>query len=554
MIWGINGRQQRALFVVRGKLAMRQFVREPGKLLGLIIAALVFFPLVLGMAVLTVLGYWHLPNPWPAQLLGIVLTLLWLGWMLYPVLFSTLNEGLDITRLLVYPLSGRDIAVSVVMGTLSDYMTYVVLPLYGAVLLGWWRWQGLLLILLALLLAYGHMILASQLVLTIFGGIFQSRRFRDVAVVLGSLSGAACYFVQYASNFMATFGSESVSPEQLAGLRPLNLLQWLPPGAAARAIEQAAAGHVGVALAWLGYTAVWLLLVGWLWWWLLQRLSMGEGFLLNGGGAVAGGGKTAVLPAAHRRHWLPDDLHELVVKELKSIWRTPLRRMNLFWGALLPIFMVGPLIASRGLPQTVPSWLGVAFPAYVVFAVWTATQNMLGFEGQGLAVLLLLPVARYRIFVAKTLALLLVSLPVLLLLTVGLHWFMGGWLTLVGTAVAVAGGGITLGGTAVASVLFPYPVNLEKGTGGSMLGGGGGCRSALGNALAVPLGLLLLNAPLWAGLGWAYWRELPWLGYGVAVVGLPYGVWLYWQGVRQAGRLLGQREAEILAALLSPSA
>jgi len=47
---GLNGRQQRALLGVRAKLTLRQFTREPGKIIGLIIGLLFFVPFVLGLS------------------------------------------------------------------------------------------------------------------------------------------------------------------------------------------------------------------------------------------------------------------------------------------------------------------------------------------------------------------------------------------------------------------------------------------------------------------------------------------------------------------------
>ena len=62
---GLNRTKLWALFRVRGKLTLRQFSREPGKIVGAILAAIVVVPLVLGAAVGTTIGYFRLPEPWP---------------------------------------------------------------------------------------------------------------------------------------------------------------------------------------------------------------------------------------------------------------------------------------------------------------------------------------------------------------------------------------------------------------------------------------------------------------------------------------------------------
>ncbi len=79
--FGLDAARQQALWRVRVKLALRQFSRQPGKIVGLVISALFFVPLVLGAAFGSAIGYLNLPQPWPAQLLGGVLVLLWLIWI-----------------------------------------------------------------------------------------------------------------------------------------------------------------------------------------------------------------------------------------------------------------------------------------------------------------------------------------------------------------------------------------------------------------------------------------------------------------------------------------
>jgi ABC-2 type transport system permease protein len=246
-----------------------------------VIISLIVLPLVLGATVATAAGYLRLPDHWPAELLGAVLTVIWFVWLTFPVIFSSINEGLDITHLLVYPLPRRELVVSVLLGTLFDYPTYLMLPLLVAVLIGWGGSLALPVVLLSLLLTYAHAVLIGQLVITAVGGILQSRRFRDLAIVVGSLLGVSCYFIQVGFTRLAETVSSMVTAEQLSAFSPLATLQWLPTGAAARAIERANTGLWGESLLWLGYSAVLLLLLTWVWWRLLIRLTTGEGFLFS---------------------------------------------------------------------------------------------------------------------------------------------------------------------------------------------------------------------------------------------------------------------------------
>jgi len=546
---GLDAARQRALWRVRVKLTLRQFSRQPGKIVGLVVSALFFVPLVLGAAFGSAIGYLNLPQPWPAQLLGGVLVLLWLIWLVAPALAFRLNEGLDLTRLLTYPLPSRDLVASTLLGTLLDFPTYLALPIFVAVGVGWganWRWPF---VIVALLVAYAHMVLTSQLVLTAAGGLLRSRRFRDVSIVVLSLLGSSCYFINQGVQVLF----RNLDTRQLVGIRPLTYLQWLPPGATARAIERASAGDWSAALLWLLYATLLLGGVAWLWWRLLLRVVTGEGFLQAPVRA-----SSAPVQAAPRRvgmagrhpflRWMPDDIHQLFIKELKAMWRFPQRRIGLIQGFLAPLFVIVAIFFTRGMPEVeVTPWWALTVMGYAIFTMWIASLNMLGWEGKALPMLLGTPIPRQQIFLAKSGALLLmVAVPLTLfglMLTIGTRsWFgIAGWLAAMGASLA------TMGVNAVASVLFPSPVNLESTSRQNTLSGGG-CTTALANTFLVPIAIGLVNLPLLAIFGVAYWWQIEWLVGAGALVALLYGTGALALGVQQAERLMLPREAEIIEA------
>lgn len=547
---GLNPTHQKALFRLRARLAWRQYVSEPGRIVGVIALALVLLPLIGGAAVGTTIGYLRLPPPWPAQLLGGVLVLLWGIWLLAPIILFSLNEGMDMTRLLVYPVARRDLAVSFVLGTLFDFPTYLMLPIFLAVIIGWGASPALLILPLALLLAYGHMVLTSQLVVTVAGGILRSRRFRDISILVLSLLGSSCYFLQNGINW--TVERFSISPTQIEAWRPLDTLQWLPPGAAARAIEQASQGNWSSSLLWLGYAAVWLLAIGWVWSRLLLRWLTGEGFLIS------------VTPRAEKPRqiradgvkewliWLPTDFRTLVIKELKLLWRTPQRRVGLIQTFIMPLFL-GGIFFVEGAAEFVNSpWFNLALPAYGLFMFWILGQNMMGMEGEGLANLFVTPAPRQRIFLAKGAAIALVMGVALLLLAALLLALGGSWLVAAAFFTALSVGGASLAVSAILSVLFPVPVNLESTSRRGMKMTGGSCLAGLVLTFLAPIGQGLAALPAIAPLLLALILTQSW----IALVGLPlavvYGGALFWYGTKIAGNLLISREPEVLAATRLP--
>lgn len=556
---GINRRQLITLLKLRGKLTLRQFTRERGRIISVVLVILVFGPMIVGASIGTTIGYRRLPDQWPTALLGGVLALLWFIWLVFPIIFATINEGLDVTRLLVFPLSTRTLAVGTILGTLFDYPTFLVLPLFVAALIGFGLTPALPVILLALLLSYAHMVVIGQLALTALGGILSSRRVRDVAIVLFSLLGSSCYFINIGMERLTENLSGRFSEEQILSLQPLNWLQWLPTGAPARAVQQATNGAWGGALLWLGYSALLLLAIGWVWQVLLQRLATGSGFVI--------GSRTVAQPEepkpkrARRASGngrllsrLPADIRELFIKELKSVWRIPQRRVALIQGVLFPFIAGGAFIFSGDSPLQggAPGWLGIVLLPYALFMYWATTQNMLGWEGNGLATLLLTPAPRQRVFLGKGLALLLVAGGPYLMIGLLMLVTARSWLVVVGLLTGLSMGMATIAVTAVASVLFPIPINLEAKRTRSTFQSGGGCRTGLGSTFLVPLAIAAVSAPAAAPMLIAWWLGSPAIGYGGLLLSWGYALVLFWYSTRLAGNLLLEREAEVLAALHRP--
>lgn len=557
------------LFRLRGKLTVRQFSREKGRIIGAIVVALVFGPLIIAAAVGTAVGYRNLEEPWPTALLGGVMVLLWFIWLGFPIVASAINESADITRLLVFPISQRDLIVSTLLGTLFDYPTYLVLPLFVAVFIGFGLSAAFPIVIVAILLFYGHMVLIGQFITLTVGGILQSRRFRDVAIVFFSLIGSSCYFINIGFQRGVERLSQSLSIQQeetlletLGNLQPLTILQWFPTGAPARAIEQALQGSWATALLWLLYSAVLLAGTTWVWFQLLNRLATGGGFLIGGRPATE---KEKKKPAARKKarrtplDWLPDDLALLVSKELRSAWRIPQRRVGLLQGLLIPFFMMGPFLFSgsfsgnvSGGIAAIPPWLGLTLPIYALFLFWANSQNMLSWEGRGLPSLLLTPQPRWRLFLAKGLVFILIAGVPYVIVSGVFAVLLQGWVAPAGLVTGLGMGIASLAVTAVGSVLFPIPINLEaKGARGAFQSGGNfktGCASVS----LIPISIGVINLPAAALLGLAFFFNLPWLGIVGALFSLVYGVGIFYGGCRLAGNLLQEREPELVATMKIP--
>lgn len=564
---GINWQKQKALMGLRGRLTIRQYSKEPGRLLNLVISALLVLPVVLGATLGTGAAYWLLPEPWPAQVLAITLVVLWLIWFTLPIFSFSVNEGLDPTRLIQYPLSRRDFVATLFLGTLFDYPTYFMLPIFAAALITWGIRFTLVLpvLLVALVLCYFLMILTSQLVVNLIGGLLQSRRFRDVMIIALSLLGSSCWLISQACNRITMRFTEAISPDQaeqfaqtMSEFRPLDLLQWLPPGAAAKAVEQAAAGEWGGVILWLGYATAWVLLLAWVWWRVLQRIVTGEGFLIN---------LPAVPVWAEKKErgrgidgwlaWLPSDLGEMMIKEIKAIWRTPQRRVGLLQGILMPVFLV-IIFAVQDRPAEMPATFsrisGAFLIVYALFAFWANGQNMIGMEATGLSALLLTSVPRQRLLLGKSLGLFVVGgLPLILfglILTVAQS--DPTILLLIPTALGV--GLVVQGVMSLTSVFVAFPAPFDRKTGQNNLSRGGGCLGALFSVLVVPTIIGVVSLPAAAPAAIGLFNGQPWLVFVGAAFAVIYGPAMLWLGCYLGGQALLKREPELLQATRPPGA
>ena len=564
---GLDAAKQTTLFRLRVRLKVRQFTSESGTIVGILIALLTMGPVVLIASIGTTLGYWRLDPPWNSELLGGTLVLLWLIWLLMPLLAFSTNEALDISRLLVYPLRARDLFVATLFGTLFDFPTYLLIPLFIAIFLGWGANLALPVVVVALLLSYAHMVISSQLVLLTASGLLQSRKFRDLSIVLISFLGFSCYFINQLIRWLLAY----IDIEQLATLRPLLILQWLPPGAAARAIERATANAWIEALAWLLYASLLLVVVAWAWRYQMMALITGHRTLrAPAQGREIQHKRTGRSVTDHgfgafQYKWLvsrvPFDIRRIFVNELRSVWRLPQRRIGLLQAFLIPIFLIAVTIfneegfQARAMEfvtdSAIEPWLALILPGYSIFSVWIMGINMLGWESKGLPSLLVTPVARWRIFVGKGFGLILVTvIPLSLIGTVSAS-VLGSWLVASSVLGAVGISCTVIGVSAVTSVLFPYPVNPDA-INRQMNFSRGGCITSLANAFVVPMLIVVLCLPIFAllvgaALGSIWWGNT-WLLTVSMLCAVGYGAAAFWFGCRFAGDLLIQREPEVLLA------
>src|SRR5438270_7326261 len=127
----------RWLFWLRWKLFQRGFTRDKTRIITTIVIVVFGLPFYSAIAAGTYLAYRFLPYPANAEVLFLVLTAVYLLWMVLPLLEFNVNEGLDVSKLLLFPLTRWELMGGLLFSTLLDIPMFGLLLVFIAVVAGW---------------------------------------------------------------------------------------------------------------------------------------------------------------------------------------------------------------------------------------------------------------------------------------------------------------------------------------------------------------------------------------------------------------------------------
>jgi hypothetical protein len=406
------------LFWLKWKLLLRGYRRSKSEWAGGLLLLLVFIPIALGLAFWFGYNFVTALPPENENWLRTALLVIYVFWILVPVLGYSLNDSYDISKLFVYPLSMRQIFTGTIAGTLLDRPTILLLPTFAAILYGFVREPiAAVISVAALTLFLLHTLALSQALLMAGAGLFQSRKFRDTAVILLPL-----IWVVYYMRFIVARQARSEQWAAFVHSPAWNVVNFLPQGWAARAIYAGYRGDYAIALLFLAGLALFtygtFVLAGWT----LQRIYSGE--TVSGPSAAltpaAPAAQAAVRPSVTRPPartigtrsvlpaWLPQVVRAVADKEFRYLARDPYYKMvlvNLLWPLLLPIFLSlrgnsGAPPNGRGLESTWILWMG---PIMMTFSQMQLTNNIFGTEGAAVSLMFLFPAPRQQMVLGKNL-------------------------------------------------------------------------------------------------------------------------------------------------------
>jgi len=550
----VHADKLRWLFWLRWKVFSRGFTRNIWSMVRTIFLFLSVLAIAGSAAVGTFFAYRLLPAPANTEMLFLVLTAVYFLWILLPLLEYTVNEGLDVSKLVQFPLTRAELMASLLFSTLLDIPTLGLLLVFAAVVAAWAVSVPVgIMAFVVMLIFYVQVIGISQLVLAVLMRTLQSRRFRDLSIIIIAVFSSSCYLLQQfvlggtrIEHFYESLKSASFSP----------YLQWLPPGLAARSVQQAALGNWGASLAALGLLLIVSVVVLYLWEVVLERsLSTPE----VGGTTRRHQRRQSTLvapvtaqPARTTGLWgrlISPQVLAIANKDLKYFWRDPQLKAMMFQSIIyVAIFIVGPLVNPRTDRLGGSAYILYITPLIVFLFTITLSLNSLGLERQGLTTLFLFPVKPERILWGKNLAVFVLGMAELIVLIVLAAFLSHAWsLVLPVLAVALAGMGITLGCGNFTSVYFPQFVRqIQRGFRATGASSQGGCLRGVTSLvmlvvtaiLLIPVGIALV-LPVIFHAQWIWVFSIP--------LALAYGITFHQVVTRLVAKRIIEKAPEILA-------
>lgn len=517
----------RWLFLLRWKTFLRNYTRSSGRvsrIIGAVFLVLFGLPFMGGVAVATYFGYRLLPAPANGEVLVLVLAGVYLLWLVLPLLEFTVNEGLDLSKLALFPLTRAELMLSLIFTSLLDIPTVGLLIVLAAVVAGWSVSLPLgLMAFITMVVFYAQVVGISQLVLALLARILQSRRFRDLSIILIGVFTSSCYLFQQlvlrgvgVTHIYDNLKAGSISP----------YLQWTPPGMATRAIQRAAQGDWAISFAWFAGLLVTTGIVLYLWQAVVERgLTASE----SGGSRVRRRKKEpaaalALQPASSTgfvQRVTASQFFAIAVKDIKYYRRDP-QLLRLIFQSFISIIILAAitLFNTSGTGRlTIGPWAVMVAPLYAMFALTTFSYNVLGMERQSLTSLFLFPVRPKQVLWGKNIVTFLLGVIEVLLLVFAAAFVSNAWnLVLPSLTIGLAGIGIILGCGNFSSIYFPQrmPQARRGFQNSNSVSSEGGCLRAV-MSLAVLLVMAILLIPAAAGLilpviyhaQWIWWATIP---------------------------------------------
>ena len=473
-----------------------------------------------------------------------IFSMTYLLWVTLPLSMGS-SRQFDPGNLLLYPVSFRKLFAVDFVSEIVNLQSVFAIPALlaagvGAGLARGKFIQGLLIALVGA--AFG--IAVSKWISSSMGSLLRKRKTggETLLAMLGVVAGlAGIGFAQLAQ----TLGRDG---------NPIEALRWTPPGALAYALSEGLKpGNTWVVARTFLLMSVYTLIFVGVTYWLSRRALMG------GGKKKRRSRETILAENTVHTGWefplFSSSFSALLEKELKYATRNAQLRMMAF----MPLILIGIRLMNRKFDQDIAAEggsLATEFMKYgeglmasvgilYVFLILTGLScNLFAFEHAGMRTLILSPVERRQILMAKNLAVTILSaiLSVALLIIsqlvfgdINANVLLFGTLTFVICAALIS----VIGN----SLSIRFPKRMKIGTRMNV--------SGVVGLLLIPMILLLVIPPL-AAVAAGFIAQSLWVEYATLAVLSLLSVALYLIVIKSQGETLQQRELQVLEAVTDP--
>ena len=474
-----------------------------------------------------------------------IFSMTYLLWSTLPLSIGS-SRQFDPGHLLLYPINFRKLFAVDFLSEVASLQSVFAIPAILAVGVGVGLARGkLVAAVLVSIIAVAFGIALSKCVSTSIGSLLRKKRTRGetMLALIGTVAGLAGVLLA------------QVAPLLFQHIESVTALRWTPPGAIAYALtEGMSAGRtlrLIVALTLLGvYT---LVLVGFTYW-------ISHRAILGGGRKKRRNRTTTVVSEKVYSGWefplAPSSLSALFEKELRYSSRNAQLRMM----AMMPlILIVIRLMNQRGFNQDMASQGGSLVTEFLkyghglmatvgilyVFLILTGLScNLFAFEHAGMRTLILSPVARRQILVAKNLAMTTVALILTIALMVisqlvfnditpGVLLFGAMSFVIYAALISVIGNWLSI----------RFPKRMKIGTRMNV--------SGVVGLLLIPM-ILLLGIPPLAAVAAGFIFQSLMVEYATLAILAALSLGLYLGVIHSQGEMLQRRELEVLEAVTDP--
>ncbi|MFV6032584.1 transporter [Streptomyces sp. NPDC056264] len=460
-----------------------------------------------------------------------------LSWAVMPLFIPSGDETLDPSRLVMLPLLPRPLIRALLVASLvgvGPVLTFVLA--LGAALSVAHGAGGTVLAVLAVPLTAVTCVALSRAVAAANIRLLTSRKGRDLALLSGLLIAVGMQVVNFGAQRLGEAGGlESLEPATA-------VVGWLPPAAAIAAVDSASQGDYAVAAVRLLLTAV--ALAALLYWWqrsLVRLMVEPDGSTI--GAASDAGGRDKADGTGLLARILPDGRTGAVMeRSLRYLWRDPKTKAGAVTS--LALGLIVPLVnALQGTGSIYWACFASGMLGMLMYNQFGQDTSAFWMVAQTIST----TADAYAELKARALALLMVTLPYAVFVTVLTVAVLGDWERLpdaVGLALGLLGAMLATG--SVVSAVFPYSIPQDSGYKNVAPGQGAlAWISILGGMLTAPV----LCAPLIGATIYLHVSDQESLLWLLFPAGTLYGALLVWVGLKVAAPRTVRRLPEILAAV-----